>query len=66
MIRCRIAVISAPVDKSITVSAPNSIAARTFFNSHSLSLLTAELPRFALIFVRAAIPIPIACSPLSR
>ena len=55
-----------PVDRSITVSAPYLRAAKSFASSHSVSLDRADLPILALIFVRAAMPMPIGLSPLAR
>ena len=39
-----------PVERSITVSAPQRVAQRSFSTSSSMTLLTAELPMLALIF----------------
>ena len=39
-----------PVDRSITVSAPQSVAQRSFDTSSSIEDETAELPMLALIF----------------
>ena len=53
-----------PVDRSITVSAPKWTAVCSFSSSPSMSLVTAELPMLALIFVRAAMPMHIGSQPL--
>ena len=41
-----------PVERSITVSAPQRIAQRIFSTSSSIDEATAELPMLALIFTR--------------
>ena len=48
-----------PVERSITVSAPHLIDQRSFSTSSEIPELTAELPIFALIFVRKLRPITI-------
>ena len=45
-----------PVDRSITVSAPHSVAQRSFSTSSSIEDATALLPMFALIFTWNARP----------
>ena len=51
-----------PVDRSITVSAPQSVAQRSLSTSSSIDELTAELPMFALIFTRKLRPMIIGSS----
>jgi hypothetical protein len=51
-----------PVERSITVSAPQRIAHTIFSTSSSIELLTAELPMLALIFTRKLRPIAIGSS----
>ena len=53
---------SAPVDRSITVSAPQSVAQRSFSTSSSIDERTAELPMLALIFTWKARPMTIGSS----
>ena len=48
------------------MSAPQRTARISFSNSHCESLDTADLPMLALIFVRAAMPMPIGSSPFAR
>jgi hypothetical protein len=50
MIHWRVSWMFLPVDRSITVSAPQSVAQRSFSTSSSMVLVTAELPMLALIF----------------
>ena len=45
-----------PVERSITVSAPQRIAHTIFSTSSSIEEVTAELPMFALIFTRKLRP----------
>ena len=47
---------SPPVDRSITVSAPQWMAQTIFSTSSSIELVTAELPMLALIFTRKLRP----------
>ena len=51
-IHSRVSWMCRPVERSITVSAPQSVAQRSFSTSSSIDELTAELPMFALIFTR--------------
>ena len=51
-----------PVDRSITVSAPQSVAQRSFSTSSSIDEETAELPMLALIFTRKLRPMIIGSS----
>ena len=46
-----------PVERSITVSAPQCVAHRIFSTSSSIEEVTAELPMLALIFTRKRLPI---------
>ena len=57
---------SLPVERSITVSAPKWTAVCSFSSSPSMLLVTAELPMLALIFVFAAMPMPIGSSRFCR
>ena len=51
-----VAWMSRPVDRSITVSAPHSVAQRSLSTSSAIDEPTAELPMFALIFTRKFLP----------
>ena len=51
-----------PVDRSITVSAPHSVAHCSFSTSSSIDDRTAELPMLALIFTRKLRPMIIGSS----
>ncbi len=51
-----------PVERSITVSAPQSVAQRSFSTSSSIDEETAELPMLALIFTRKLRPMIIGSS----
>ncbi len=51
-----------PVDKSITVSAPQRIAHRNFSTSSSIEEATALFPMLALIFTRKFRPMIIGSS----
>ena len=62
MIHSRVSWMSAPVDRSMTVSAPHSVAQRSLSTSSSMDDLTAELPMFALIFTRKRRPMIIGSS----
>jgi hypothetical protein len=53
---------SGPVERSITVSAPQRVAHWSFSTSSSTEELTALLPMFALIFTRNRRPISIGSS----
>jgi hypothetical protein len=53
---------SLPVERSITVSAPQSVAHCSFSTSSSIDDRTAELPMFALIFTRKLRPMIIGSS----
>ena len=57
---------SPPVERSMTVSAPQRSAQRSFSTSELVSPATGEAPMLALIFVRAARPTPMASSPYER
>ena len=50
---------SAPVDRSITVSAPHRVAHVSFSTSSAIDDVTAELPMLALIFTRKLRPMAI-------
>src|ERR1041384_1357896 len=50
---------SLPVERSITVSAPQRVAQRSFSTSSSIELLTAELPMLALILTAKPRPMAI-------
>ena len=56
MIHSRVAWMSAPVDRSITVSAPQRIAHTIFSTSSAMDDATTELPMLALIFTRKLRP----------
>ena len=62
MIHSRVSWMFLPVDRSITVSAPHSVAHRSFSTSSSIDDDTAELPMFALIFTRKLRPMIIGSS----
>ncbi len=62
MIASRHASRSPPVDRSITVSAPQRTDQRIFSTSSSVLDETGEAPRLALIFVRLPRPMHIASS----
>src|SRR5262249_62126018 len=51
-IHSRVSWMFLPVDRSITVSAPQRVAQVIFSTSSSMEEATAELPMFALIFTR--------------
>jgi hypothetical protein len=51
-----------PVDKSITVSAPHSVAQRSLSTSSSMVDVTAEFPMLALIFTLKLRPMIIGSS----
>src|SRR5918996_241978 len=51
-IHSRVSWMFLPVDRSITVSAPQRVAHRIFSTSSSMDEATAELPMLALIFTR--------------
>ena len=53
---------SFPVERSITVSAPQSVAHRSLSTSSSIEEVTAELPMLALIFTRKLRPMIIGSS----
>src|ERR1043166_6442100 len=53
---------SLPVERSITVSAPQRGAQRSFSTSSSIELLTAELPMLALILTAKPRPMAIGSS----
>ena len=62
MIHSRVSWICFPVDRSITVSAPQSVDQRSFSTSSSIDEETAELPMFALILTRKLRPMVIGSS----
>ena len=62
MIHSRVSWICLPVDRSIAVSAPQSVAHRSFSTSSSIDEDTAELPMLALIFTRKLRPMIIGSS----
>src|SRR5262249_59429689 len=57
MIHSRVVWMLRPVERSMTVSAPQRIAHTVFSTSSSTELVTAELPILALILVRKLRPI---------
>ena len=61
-IHSRVAWMSLPVDRSITVSEPHKVAHLSFSTSSSIDELTAELPMFALIFTRKFRPMAMGSS----
>ena len=62
MIHSRVSWMSRPVDRSMTVSAPQSVAQRSFSTSSSIDEDTAELPMLALIFTAKLRPMIIGSS----
>ena len=62
MIHSRVLWMLRPVERSITVSAPQRIAHTIFSTSSSTEEVTAELPILALIFVRKLRPMIIGSS----
>ena len=62
MIHSRVSWMFLPVERSITVSAPHSVAQRSFSTSSSIDDDTAELPMLALIFTRKLRPMIIGSS----
>jgi hypothetical protein len=56
MIHCRVSWMLRPVERSMTVSAPQSVAQRSFSTSSSMDDFTALFPMFALIFTLNARP----------
>ena len=56
MIHSRVSWMFLPVERSITVSAPQRVAQRIFSTSSSIDEATAELPMLALIFTRKLRP----------
>ena len=56
MIHSRMLWMLRPVDRSITVSAPQRIAQTIFSTSSAIDEVTAELPILALIFTRKLRP----------
>ena len=62
MIHSRVSWICLPVERSITVSAPHSVAQRSFSTSSSIDDETTELPMLALIFTRKLRPMIIGSS----
>jgi hypothetical protein len=61
-IHSRVSWMFLPVERSITVSAPQRVAQRSFSTSSSMELLTAELPMLALILTLNARPMIIGSS----
>ncbi len=61
-IHSRVSWMCLPVDRSMTVSAPHSVAHRSFSTSSSMEELTAEFPMLALIFTLNARPMIIGSS----
>src|SRR5688572_11170049 len=57
MIHSRVVWMSAPVDRSITVSAPHFVDHVSLSTSSATDDVTAELPMLALIFTRNSRPI---------
>ncbi|MBA7716726.1 hypothetical protein ES703_125802 [subsurface metagenome] len=55
---CRIARISPPVERSIIVSAPASMATWSLSSSSETSAKSFDVPMFALTLVRRSLPIP--------
>ncbi len=66
MMARRMASMSRPVERSMTVSAPKWTAVCSFSSSPGASLVTAELPMLALILVFEAMPMHIGSSRLVR
>jgi hypothetical protein len=62
MIHSRVSWMSRPVERSITVSAPQSVDQRSFSTSSSIEELTAEFPMLALIFTAKWRPMIIGSS----
>ncbi len=62
MIHSRVSWMFLPVERSITVSAPQSVAHRSFSTSSAIDEETAELPMFALILTRKFRPMIIGSS----
>ena len=62
MIHCRVWWMFLPVDRSITVSAPHSVAQRSFSTSSSIEEVTALFPMLALIFTLKPRPMIIGSS----
>src|SRR5215831_6140116 len=62
MIHSRVVWMLRPVERSITVSAPQRIAHTIFSTSSSTEEVTAELPILALILVRKFLPMIIGSS----
>ena len=56
MIHSRVVWMSDPVERSITVSAPQRVAQVNFSTSSSMDELTAELPMLALTFTKNRVP----------
>ena len=61
-IHSRVSWICFPVERSITVSAPQRVAQRSFSTSSSMEEETAELPMLALIFTRKRRPMTMGSS----
>jgi len=56
MIHSRVSWMYLPVERSITVSAPQRIAQTIFSTSSAMPLVTAELPMLAFTFTRKLRP----------
>jgi hypothetical protein len=52
----RVSSIPGPVDRSMIVSAPASMAARTFSSSSSMLLWSTEVPTLAFTLARSPLP----------
>jgi hypothetical protein len=61
-IHSRVSWMSFPVERSMTVSAPQRVAQRSFSTSSSMELRTAEFPMLALIFTRKFRPMMVGSS----
>ena len=59
IIHSRVVCMSAPVDRSITVSAPQRVAQRILSTSSSIDEVTEELPMLAFTFTRKLRPMSI-------
>ena len=62
MIASRVSWMRSPVERSITVSAPQRAAQRSLSTSSGIEETTAELPMLALIFTWKALPRTIGSS----
>ena len=66
MIHSRVSWMSFPVERSMTVSAPQRTAQRSFSTSSSVLLDTGEAPMFALTLVLLARPMAMGSSDIAR